>query len=150
MEGPWLDADTPAGTPMNVGGNVYWKIEVVNTGEVDLELEYIDYYDGVILDLEDLTDARPSSVEAGTTVTINYNMHVFSGIHKNSIKVIGTFTNLITEDEDNAYYTGVQSLSISRSDKIPAFVIPEFPLGALGGLLSLLTAFAYSHIRRKS
>ena len=150
IDGPWHEADTPAGSPIIVGDNVYWKIEVVNTGKVDLELEYIDFFDGVMIDIEDFVDGLPSSVEAGMTVTITYKMHVFYGVHKNNIKVIGTFEDIIVEDEDNAYYTGIRLLNGSSSDKIPTFVIPEYPLGALGGILSLVTSFVFTKRRKSS
>ena len=84
------------------------------------------------------------------TVTIKYKTRVFSGVHKNSIKVTGTYDDITVEDEDNAYYTGVRRISASSSEKKPIFVVPEYPLGTLGSVLILLTIFAYMQRRKTS
>ena len=145
--GPWEKADSPIGDALKPGDEIYWKIEVNNTGEVALYLNYIDYYDGYILKLENYA-SPPSRIEAGETQSFIYVTHVFSGAHKNTIYVSGSYENTTIIDSDSAFYVGKGTgLKALQNEEIPQFVVPEFPLGILGGLLSILSAYVISKRR---
>jgi hypothetical protein len=146
-EGPWVEADTPAGSMLIKGDWVYWKVFVENTGEVELMLEYVTLIDGVKTNIEGFT--LPSELGVGQNVEFIYKSHVFSGVHWNEVQVTGSYNPTITVS-DRAYYQGVDPIhSLNNSDEqIPSFVVPEYPMGALGGLLVLLATYILAYIRK--
>ena len=149
-DGPWLLADSPAGTKLTVGDIVFWKVEVTNIGGLDLDLGFIDYYDGYTLNLGNYVEV-PETVESGETVSFTYKMHVFSGIHVNEVVASGTNgeTTIVCMDKAFYYgYDGRQAAEFDETSEIPRFVVPEYPLGTLGGVFSLILAIGLNHRRK--
>ena len=149
-EGPWIEADTPAGAMLIKGDWVYWKVLIENTGEVALTLEYNYLIDGVEKDLKELLGSSlPSLIEVGENIEFIHKSHVYSGIHWNEIQVTGSYNPEITVT-DRACYQGMEPLKNhnEQNDQPPSFVVPEYPLGALSGLLVLLAAYMVVYSRR--
>ena len=152
ISGPWNKADTRIGDTLRVGDEVFWKIEVNNTGEVNLDLNFVDYYDGYLIDLNEYT-SLPTSIQPGETASIIYKTYVYSGTHKNEVFVSGSYEDIILLSSDVAFYKGVRSSVTSQHkdlDDTPSFVVPEYPLGSLGGFLSLIIAFGVSQRKIKN
>lgn len=156
-EGPWVEADTPAGSKLTKGEWVYWKVIVENTGEVELEIEYLDLMDGMEQDIELLIGYKlPSSIDVGETIEFSYKSHIYSGVHWNEIQVTGKYNTEEIRVSDRAYYHGINAQTFatqndesSNDQEPPNFVIPEYPLGVLGSLLSLFTAYLLTQIKRR-
>lgn len=153
-EGPWVEADSPAGLKLTIGDWVYWKVIIENTGEVELEIECLDLMDGVEQNIEALIGyILPTNLGVGETIEFTYKSRIHEGVHWNEIQVTGKHDNEEIKVSDRAYYHGTNANTFatqnnsSNDQDPPNFVIPEYPLGVLGSLLSLLTAYLLIQIR---
>ncbi len=154
MDGPWDEADTPLGQ-VTVGQNgevvyVYYKVTVNNIGDVALDIEFMDLYDGVELNLESLTGSPlPSNIMTGETLEFSYKLRGTVDVHKNEIKVTGKYGDEEIKVTDIAFYEGFTTHARTSNEEIPHFVIPEYPFGALGGIMSILFAYLLVNTRKQ-
>ena len=161
INGPWDKADDLLGvidvTPHGGIPYMYYKVVLNNTGNTDLLLTLNDVYDGKELDLEQfLEQSLPSAISAGDSYEFSYRLPAYEGVHANIIYVEGLFGEMTIQVVDVALYDGYRPVTQSSStifreenpEETPHFVVPEYNMGVLGGLMCMLLAYLYSSNRK--
>lgn len=106
----WVDANTPPGLQLPVGGNVYYKYVVINVGNVVLSnLSLTD-------NLYSLSVIPPASLAVNQSFTYYYGpVTALIGQHTNTATATGQYENQNYTDTDNANYFGCDpSIAVTK------------------------------------
>ena len=112
----WLNADEITGPYLSTGP-VQFKINVTNTGNVDLtNLTVNDSKFGPI-------SLSTSTLASGASTEAQYNMSWVSGQQNNTANVSGYYNGVKYNDSDDAYYYGSDpSINVSKSGPSTAMI----------------------------